>query len=319
MRNQARDLKGVMTVRRRPFRLLMTGAAAALVLPLGGWTAASAFSQGNEGSAPDGAGARSQHTQPASGKKPAELRSIELKPQGASHDRVVFHFADPLRNDRLPKYEVKYLDGYPKKPGSGKPVEMAGQQFLGVNFRHAKTDGDVRERVDKDSSTVAEVRYLGGFEQVQEAAIGVNSCHGAPSKPEYDVKVLDTDIVVDVRAAECGGQGQGKAPSVPESSAPGQTEPSQGPGSPSESADTRECGDVAFEEQSDSGAFGITATGVDCGKAREVAAFAEGERGESYGTPSGFSCQATRDESGQLPTTNYDCTRGGATVEFSVS
>lgn len=140
---------------------------------------------------------------PATGKNPAELKSIELKAGDEDSDRVVFHFSDPKQNDSLPQYEVKHLDGSPKKPGSGKQVEMEGQSVLGVTFTHATTDGSVREVVDKDLPVVSEVRYLGGFEQVQEAAIGVNGCQGDSAEPSYDVKVLDTDIVVDVKSSDC--------------------------------------------------------------------------------------------------------------------
>ncbi|WP_157062876.1 AMIN-like domain-containing (lipo)protein [Actinopolyspora mortivallis] len=161
------------------------------------------MSQDSGDPTPDDSGKPSQGVDPATGKDPTELKSIELKPGDEDSDRVVFHFSDPKRNDSLPQYEVKYLGGDPKEPGSGKPVEMEGEHFLGVTFTHATTDGSVREVVDKDLPTVSELRYLGGFEQVQEAAIGVNGCTDSPGKPSYDVKVLDTDIVVDVKSSEC--------------------------------------------------------------------------------------------------------------------
>src|SRR5699024_7786454 len=78
----------------------------------------------------------------------------------------------------------------------------------------------------------------------------------------------------------------------------------------------RDCGNVGFVPASDAGAFNIAARGVNCGTARDVAAYAEGEHGEPYGTASGYSCLPERDNSGALPVTEYTCTRGEATVTF---
>lgn len=132
----------------------------------------------------------------------AELAGLNVKRADGASARVVFRFEDVGGKSELPSYQVKHLDGYPKAPGSGKPVEMAGQNFLGVTFTHA-TAGELPDAVEPELPTVAEVRYLGGFEKVQEAAIGVTSCHGAPTKPEYDVSKVDTAVVVEIEAADC--------------------------------------------------------------------------------------------------------------------
>lgn len=221
----------------------------------------------------------------------ASLTGIELKPGDDSYDRVVFHFSGAEGGKRMPQHTVEYLGDFPRKPGSGKPVEMQGQRFLGVSFTHATTDGSVRKAVDEDLPTVAEVRYLGGFEKVQEAAIGVSGCHGDPEKAPFDVSARGSDVVVDVSTPNCDAQ----------------------------PPKTRECGDVAFEPQSDHGAFDITATGVGCAQARDMATLADSKLGESYGTPGGFSCLPKRDDSGPTTGFRYTCTRGEATVTFDAA
>lgn len=79
----------------------------------------------------------------------------------------------------------------------------------------------------------------------------------------------------------------------------------------------RRCGDVAFQPNSDSGAFDIRARGTDCQAARAVARAAEGERGGDY-SASGFNCRG-RAGGGELPSTDYTCTEGSARVTFSAS
>lgn len=69
----------------------------------------------------------------------------------------------------------------------------------------------------------------------------------------------------------------------------------------------KDCGDVAFEANTDSGAFDIAATGVGCPVARRVARGAEGQRGEPYDAARGFSC-VPAGTVGQLPSVAYECT-----------
>ncbi|SFD68884.1 hypothetical protein SAMN04487819_102110 [Actinopolyspora alba] len=225
-------------MRRRGARMLLTGAAAALVLPLAGCASDSASSSGAatgaEASGSIGAGSASSDGDSAestatdvvdsfsdgrstaadsggsgdgansgAGGDLAELTGVDVQGGEGASARVVFRFDGVGGKSELPSYRVKYLDGYPKAPGSGKPVEMSGQNFLGVTFTHATAGGELREAIEPELPTVAEVRYLGGFEKVQEAAIGVTSCHGAPTQPEYDVREVDTAIVVEIEAADC--------------------------------------------------------------------------------------------------------------------
>ncbi|WP_445352012.1 AMIN-like domain-containing (lipo)protein [Haloactinomyces albus] len=219
---------------------------------------------------------------------PATLTGIEVKPGDASYDRVIFNFSGTQGGQRLPEHTPTYLEDYPRKPGSGKPVEMEGQLFLKMSFSPATASGSVRESVEATLPTVAEVRYLGGFEKVQEAAIGVNSCHGAPVRAPFEVTTRDSAIVVDVGTPNCG----------------------------SDDPVTRECGDVSFEPQTDYGAFNITATNVGCEKARNVASLVEGRIGQPYGTPGGFSCLPEYDDSEPTPNYVYTCTRADAKVTF---
>lgn len=81
-------------------------------------------------------------------------------------------------------------------------------------------------------------------------------------------------------------------------------------------ATTHSCGDVAFEPQTDAGAFGIEATRVACPIARRVARASEGA-GQSY-SAQGFSCSG-QPGGGELPSTEYTCERDGARVTFSQS
>lgn len=94
------------------------------------------------------------------------------------------------------------------------------------------------------------------------------------------------------------------------------TETATGPGAPAGGPE-RGCGDIAFEPQTDNGAFDIRAAGVGCEVAREVARAAEDASGDY--SASGFDCSGTVRENG-LRTTEYTCTRDdGARVTFSRS
>lgn len=321
-------------MRRRSLRVLLTGSATALVVPLAACGASSALPQESappRGSAPAQASAlahestlfqkkaaqppeKSARTPDRAGSAaapvettpkptgdrrggndakapahdPAKLESIEVKPGDDTYDRIVFGFSGTRGGKQLPEHVPSWLEDYPRRPGSGKPVEMEGQLFLHINFSPA-TAGDVREAVDADLPSVTDVRYLGGFEKVQEAAIGVNSCQGDPVRPWFRVTTRNNAVVVDVGTPNCG----------------------------SDDPVTRECGDVGFEPSTDSGAFGITATNVGCEKAREVAALAEGQVGDPYGTPGGFSCLPEYDDSEPTPNYVYTCTREDAKVTFT--
>lgn len=80
----------------------------------------------------------------------------------------------------------------------------------------------------------------------------------------------------------------------------------------------RTCRRVAFEAGTDAGAFDIRALGIDCAAARQVAAGAEGRRGEPY-TARGFTCQPIG-TAGQLPSVVYQCIGpADQTVTFKAS
>ncbi|MGJ7907161.1 DUF5818 domain-containing protein [Actinopolyspora sp. H202] len=84
-----------------------------------------------------------------------------------------------------------------------------------------------------------------------------------------------------------------------------------------EYAATRSCGDVPFTPNSDNGAFGIEASGVDCDTARDVAADAEGRIGQDYRS-NGFECSATEADS-ELGGYDYTCRDAGREVTFAAS
>ncbi|MGI8633087.1 MAG: hypothetical protein ACR2NA_11190 [Solirubrobacterales bacterium] len=111
------------------------------------------------------------------------------------------------------------------------------------------------------------------------------------------------------------------APTPDEGAAPAQTESGEattGSGSAAapdgSDATPRGCGTVAFEANSDAGAFEVQATGVGCDTAREVA---RGSRtGERSYERSGFRCASSTGE-GQLPSHEYRCERGADLVTFT--
>ena len=86
-------------------------------------------------------------------------------------------------------------------------------------------------------------------------------------------------------------------------------------------AKTRSCGSIGFEEQTDNGVFGITATGVGCRTARRVARAAEdhGIDDAPYRyRAAGFACRGRLVEQG-LTMVRYRCTKGRAVVRFDRS
>lgn len=88
--------------------------------------------------------------------------------------------------------------------------------------------------------------------------------------------------------------------------------------SPGDGGGMRDCGQVAFEPNTDDGAFDIRARGVDCPLAREVARAAEGRGGDRYRGPEGFDCRPAGTV-GELPSVVYECRAGGSLVTFDAS
>lgn len=106
----------------------------------------------------------------ATARQPARLSEVRVG-RHPPYDRVVYEFG----SDALPEYEVRYLDEgqQPRSPGSGRPVEMAGDNTLEVTFRQTRNAGLDDTALSPGHPVVREVRYLGGFEQAHTAAIGV--------------------------------------------------------------------------------------------------------------------------------------------------
>ncbi len=79
------------------------------------------------------------------------------------------------------------------------------------------------------------------------------------------------------------------------------------------------CGDVAFAPQTDDGAFGIEATGVDCAVARTVARTTRDRRVTDplTFTVAGFRCIGTRTPAAALPGVEWRCRRGESLVTFT--
>lgn len=122
-------------------------------------------------------------------------------------------------------------------------------------------------------------------------------------------------------AAGCGGGDDGERPeSTPlPTGTPTGTQTPAPESTPEESATrTESCGQVAYQPQSDNGAFDIDARGVSCETARAVATAAEGES-DSFDAE-GFQCTGEPDRTSELPSTRWSCTGGGdAEITFVTS
>lgn len=108
-----------------------------------------------------------------------ELRSTLVAIRAASHreaspdyDRVVFEFRGPL-----PLVRIEYVDEL-IADGSGRPVTIAGQAILCVQFSPADAHDDsgaitAPDRVKLNLSLVKEIVCSGDFEAVVTYGIGV--------------------------------------------------------------------------------------------------------------------------------------------------
>ena len=85
---------------------------------------------------------------------------------------------------------------------------------------------------------------------------------------------------------------------------PGEQPPANGHGG-AQAAD--ECGSLAFEENTDSGAINIAAVGIDCPTARAVARAAEGHAGELAYEAEDFTCTGARTNGPGLASIEWVC------------
>lgn len=176
-------------------------------------------------------------------------------------------------------------DSTVRRPGSGRPVELAGDQALRVTVSPAVV-GDVRP-LRPGGPRITEVRVLGSFEGHVAIGIGIEGAGDLEPKVSYDEDEHTISIAV---------------PNAPV---------------PPEDPDLRRCGDVQLGRES--AASNIVAVGVGCDVARDVAAIAEGQVGDPYDTPSGFSCLIDDRDQQPVPTVDYVCRRGEATITFIAS
>ena len=225
-----------------------------------------------------------QHTQAgAKAQAPADITDVQL----VSHngfDTVRVEFAP---GSALPQYQVDYQPRPLRMEGSGKPANLEGApgpelavDLQGVSGRDTPAGTELGH--PGHTNSIAQVKHLGSFEGHVKLGVALSG----DSTPPVSVSTGGNSLSINI---DYGTAEQPRA---------------------------RDCGNVAFAPASDVGAFNIAARGVNCGTARDVAAYAEGEHGEPYGTASGFSCLPERDNSGALPVTEYTCTRGEATVTF---
>lgn len=132
----------------------------------------------------------------ATARDPARLIEVRTGTH-PSYDRVVYEFG----SDALPEYGVRYLDEgtRPRSPGSGRQAQTAGDFTLEVTFRRTRNAGLENTAMSPGHPVVREVRYLGGFEQVHTAAIGVRG-DGEGGRLGFRVDTLHDParIVIDV-------------------------------------------------------------------------------------------------------------------------
>ncbi len=193
-------------------------------------------------------------------------------------DQVVLRFEAGTGQPVASVEEVD--DGTVRRPGSGRPVQLAGDQALRVTVSPAVA-GEIQP-LRPDLPSVAEVRLLGFFEGQITLGIGINGEGDLAPRVDNGAEWLVIGI-------------------------PHPPYPPDGP-------DSRACGDISFGPES--GAGSIVAVRTSCAIARDVASFAEGQVGDPYGTPSGFSCQVEDVDEEPTRTVDYLCRRGEAEVTF---
>jgi hypothetical protein len=125
-------------------------------------------------------------------------------------------------------------------------------------------------------------------------------------------------LVVALAAAACGDDGEPSA--TPGTTASTTTVATTATTTATTTlAVTRECGLVGFTPNSEDAASDIRAIGVTCDEARAFVRIA-GRRTSSGGPQSleveGWRCEVTATSVDPLPTSDYRCTEGAATVTF---
>lgn len=129
---------------------------------------------------------------------PVELVDIRTEARPGV-DRVVFEFASAL-----PTYEVEYVDPL-RAPGSGRVVAIAGAQTLRVTFTGVAPPSPGLDRLPPEFlrlPQVEEVVFLGGFEAMSTAGIGISSMGRIP----FEVRALSDPprVAIDVAHTDMG-------------------------------------------------------------------------------------------------------------------
>ena len=122
------------------------------------------------------------------------------------YERVVFTFTE---ESPVPAWRVEYVDEV-MQPGSGNPVDVAGEAFLhvilsggtgvdmsGPEFEEVYTGPDRFDGEEAGTSAVAEVVLAGDFEAVMEWGIGVGGERPFRAFPLEDPSRLVVDIMTE--------------------------------------------------------------------------------------------------------------------------
>ncbi len=96
----------------------------------------------------------------------------------------------------LPDFAVSYGD---LRDESGRLVPIESNQVLVVRFAHVEpAAGSVDRDQQPELVAVREVKYLGEFEGIANAGIGVATAHGTAPKTGFRAFTTGNSVVVDV-------------------------------------------------------------------------------------------------------------------------
>lgn len=200
---------------------------------------------------------------------------------GNAYSTVKLRF-DPGRSQ--PSATIQHSkDATVLRPGSGKPVALAGDQALRVAVTPAVV-ADI-EPLHPNGPVVAEVQVLGFFEGRTALGIGIYGDANIKPRVSFDTERHTLTIALRNPGSPPGGSGH-------------------------------DCGDVAFAPASDAGAFNIVAQGVSCQVARNVAAQVVHHGDEAYTTDSGFTCLPEVEQRQPVRNIIYSCLRAEAWIRF---
>lgn len=116
-----------------------------------------------------------------------------------------------------------------------------------------------------------------------------------------ETTVVETTTVTETETVPVPPEADATTPAEPDADAPGEDDgdgAAEAPGN---------CGQVVFEENTDSGAFNVTAVGTDCTTARRVARAARNSTTELSYVAHSFRCSGARSDKQALSSIEWFC------------